>query len=610
MNAWPISFFTCGCFAGIHQHHAVLVEQALVALDEDHEVAAVLEREPGAAVGERVGVHADAVLSVGPMPEPVSRYHAPLALAMSTPATFHSASSAACVPLLSPREANGACAVRDLLAAPRRCPCCRRPSPDRTSARPARSRCTSPRSAVTPKPSARNFSSAAWSCTNTTSASPRRPMSSAWPVPTRHDAHLRCRSSSSNTGSRCLNRPDCSVEVVEATVMNCPARARAARRAQRHAASSEDQAASGPWQFSFDERGRFRRGGLREEIGRPARARRAARRWRKRISSPRRRAWPRLCVVMTILVPAASNASMIALDLARRAGIEARGRLVEEQHLAVAAPRRARARGAAARRRRARAPAGRRDATRPDALERGAARAARARRGRRRRPRARSRRWRAPSGAASPGAGTPSPARRGAPALDAGPAHCARRSARAGRASGASARSCRRRWRPRIDRARRRRRSRSDTPSMIVRPPTRRTRRSRSVERQHRAQPWLPLRRFLDRRRRRRSARARSRSARCPGRARAAGRPCDVSSAMVVVITRVTPSMLPPTIITAPTSAAARPKPGEHDGDQREAQVPEQRQAARRRTCRRRASAAAPRTRATRPRRPGAQARR
>ena len=33
-----------------------------------------------------------------------------------------------------------------------------------------------------------------------------------------------------------------------------------------------------------------------------------------------------------------------------------------------------------------------------------------------------------------------------------------------------------------------------------------------------------------------------------------------VSSAMVVVMTRVTPSMLPPTIITAPTSAMARPK--------------------------------------------------
>src|SRR5690606_38618228 len=42
----------------------------------------------------------------------------------------------------------------------------------------------------------------------------------------------------------------------------------------------------------------------------------------------------------------------------------------------------------------------------------------------------------------------------------------------------------------------------------------------------------------------------------------ASGRsPLEVSSAMVVVITRVTPAMLPPTIMTAPTSAEARPRP-------------------------------------------------
>ena len=42
----------------------------------------------------------------------------------------------------------------------------------------------------------------------------------------------------------------------------------------------------------------------------------------------------------------------------------------------------------------------------------------------------------------------------------------------------------------------------------------------------------------------------------------ASGRsPFDVSSAIAVVIVRVKPSMLPPTIITVPTSAAARPKP-------------------------------------------------
>ena len=73
----------------------------------------------------------------------------------------------------------------------------------------------------------------------------------------------------------------------------------------------------------------------------------------------------------------------------------------------------------------------------------------------------------------------------------------------------------------------------------------------------------------------------------------ASGRsPLVVSSAIAVVITRVTPSMLPPTIITAPTSAIARPNAGEHDRHQREAQVVQQRQR-RGQPARRRASATA-----------------
>ena len=61
-------------------------------------------------------------------------------------------------------------------------------------------------------------------------------------------------------------------------------------------------------------------------------------------------------------------------------------------------------------------------------------------------------------------------------------------------------------------------------------------------------------------------------------RASASGRsPLLVSSAIAVVITRVTPSMLPPTIITAPTSEAARPKPASTTVSERQAQVPEQR---------------------------------
>src|SRR6266436_481967 len=41
---------------GVHQYHAVLVEKPLVALDRDGEVAAVLEREPGAAIRQHVCV--------------------------------------------------------------------------------------------------------------------------------------------------------------------------------------------------------------------------------------------------------------------------------------------------------------------------------------------------------------------------------------------------------------------------------------------------------------------------------------------------------------------------------------------------------------------------
>ena len=102
------------------------------------------------------------------------------------------------------------------------------------------------------------------------------------------------------------------------------------------------------------------------------------------------------------------------LDLARRARIEARGRLVEKQHLRMQRPG-AREREALllAAREHARRPV--REVGEPDLAQRlqrerlalgGAARA---------RVPARRRCWRAPSGAASPGAGTPSPAR-GAPA--------------------------------------------------------------------------------------------------------------------------------------------------------------------------------------------------
>src|ERR1019366_4507903 len=53
-------------FFGVHQHDAVLIEQPLVALDDNFEIAAVLERYPGAAVGENIGAHRPRGIERGP----------------------------------------------------------------------------------------------------------------------------------------------------------------------------------------------------------------------------------------------------------------------------------------------------------------------------------------------------------------------------------------------------------------------------------------------------------------------------------------------------------------------------------------------------------------
>src|SRR6185437_7423057 len=49
-------FFNRGMLFRVHQHHAVLIEQSLIAFDEDDEIAAILERQPCAAIGKHVGV--------------------------------------------------------------------------------------------------------------------------------------------------------------------------------------------------------------------------------------------------------------------------------------------------------------------------------------------------------------------------------------------------------------------------------------------------------------------------------------------------------------------------------------------------------------------------
>ena len=90
----------------------------------------------------------------------------------------------------------------------------------------------------------------------------------------------------------------------------------------------------------------------------------------------------------------------------------------------------------------------------------------------------------------------------------------------------------------------------------------------------------------------------------------ASGRsPLLVSSAIVVVMTRVTPSMLPPTIITAPTSAIARPKPASSTVAS-ENRVSHSSVSALRNVPRAEATSTARGIRSTRPRRSGATARR
>ena len=97
------------------------------------------------------------------------------------PACFQSASSAECVPDLSPRETNGAALAWIVFSAvSMSLPL----TPAGSLFGPISTKSlyiTSKR--FTPKPSARNFSSCDLAWTNTTSASPRRAVSSAWPVP-------------------------------------------------------------------------------------------------------------------------------------------------------------------------------------------------------------------------------------------------------------------------------------------------------------------------------------------------------------------------------------------------------------------------------------------
>ena len=142
-------------------------------------------------------------------------------------------------------------------------------------------------------------------------------------------------------GRRCLKRPDCSVEVVEATVMNRCASAPGAQRERERAGRRPARSVS---RLQFHGSSPLMKAAASAVAGCAKKRSTGARSTSRpplmnRISSPRRRAWPRLCVVITILVPLAANLADDRLDLARRAGIEIRRGLVEEQHFGPERPR-------------------------------------------------------------------------------------------------------------------------------------------------------------------------------------------------------------------------------------------------------------------------------
>src|SRR6516165_4744630 len=202
----------------VNQDDTVLVEQQFVALHREDEVGLVLERNPRAAVRHHVGsagcccvergTHAlpdrfvprpSLLLDVdaGRLPEvefgdmgaersPREMKGAPLALMLC------SAKAAFLDPLMLAGSSFGPMMTKSLYITEWR---------------------------FTPNPCAMNFSSASLACTKTTSASPRRAVSSALPVPwatTLTTMPVFCL----NSGRMWPNRPESCVEVVEATTMD------------------------------------------------------------------------------------------------------------------------------------------------------------------------------------------------------------------------------------------------------------------------------------------------------------------------------------------------------------------------------------------------------
>jgi hypothetical protein len=256
----------------------------------------------------------------------------------------------------------------------------------------------------------------ALSWTNTTSASPAAPMSSAWPVPT---ATTRASMPVSlvNAGSRSLKSPDCTVEVVEATVTNgCALRRLGGEQHCRGGRGGEPRdgyaGAEGGGRLSHGNsplrnRAASGEGGRLEELLGRRLLGEAPAHGGTRLRRPCGRAKPRLCVVITIPVPAAwISPTMRRLPPPPRDRRLAVGSS-RKRSLGLSAHARASASALLLATRKARAwrAASGASPTRSRASD---ARAS-PRRAPRRSRRARTRCWLARFGAASPAAGRPSP---------------------------------------------------------------------------------------------------------------------------------------------------------------------------------------------------------
>src|SRR5215204_3195662 len=177
-------------------------------------------------------------------------------------ATFHKLSSAACVPERSPREMNAA--PLSLIAFSAATMSFDPLMPAGSLFGPTRMKSlyiTGWR--FTPKPSATNFSSCDLACTNTTSASPRLPVSSAWPVPC-DTTFTSIPVFALNSGRMCPNRPESWVEVVDETTMDLSCAEAVPMRAVTSAAAGQKRRLNTGNLFELDDEvAAHERGGLR-----------------------------------------------------------------------------------------------------------------------------------------------------------------------------------------------------------------------------------------------------------------------------------------------------------------------------------------------------------